>query len=118
MLQSIIINTIPRLAPNGAFTIFYFVGPIVVTEPAKYFLEPTLVGVNHIFAAPVEFCDNCGTQEQEAFVISNTTSITSMLLDYVKVLPESGLEKLESMRPEHVKPFLIKYLRWRAVDVS
>ncbi|MCJ1396693.1 hypothetical protein MMC18_009585 [Xylographa bjoerkii] len=111
-------DVVERLALNGAFTIFYFVGPIIATEPTKYFLEPTLAGLNHIFAAPVQLCDSCGTQQQQAFVISNTTSITSMLLDYVKVPPESGLERLESMRPEHVEPFLIKYLRWRAVDVT
>src|SRR4051812_30413418 len=69
---------------------------------------------NHIFTAPREQCDNCGNQEAAGQLATDTTLITPLLLDYLD-LPENGLE---SLRPEHVKPFLVKYLRWRVVYVS
>ncbi|KAK0734739.1 hypothetical protein B0T26DRAFT_746609 [Lasiosphaeria miniovina] len=41
----------------------------------------------------------------------DTTPLTSLLLEYLDT-PGNGLE---SLRPEHVKPSLKKYLRWRVV---
>jgi len=86
----------------------------VTTDPAQYSHSPHLAGLNHIFAAPREICDNCGDQEAAGQLASDTNSITPLLLDYLD-LPDNGLETL---RPEHVKPFLVKYLRWRVVYVS
>lgn len=102
------------MALNGAFTIFYFVNDSSAPIPAdsNYILEPTLAGLTHIFAAPETLCDNCGRQDQQATIVTNTVPITSLLLDYVK----KG--RLESLRPEHVKPFLIRGLKWRVVSVS
>ena len=102
------------MALNGAFTIFYFVNESSAPIPAdsNYILEPTLAGITHIFAAPEDLCDNCGRQDQQGTVVTNTVPITSLLLDYVK----KG--RLESLRPEHVKPFLIRGLKWRVVSVS
>ena len=102
------------MALNGAFTIFYFVNDSSAPIPAdsNYILEPTLAGLTHIFAAPETLCDNCGRQDQQATIVTNTVPITSLLLDYVK----KG--RLESLRPEHVKPFLIPGLKWRVVSVS
>ena len=102
------------MALNGAFTIFYFVNDSSAPIPAdsNYILEPTLAGITHIFAAPENLCDNCGRQDQQGTVVTNTVPITSLLLDYVK----KG--RLESLRPEHVKPFLIRGLKWRVVSVS
>ena len=102
------------MALNGAFTIFYFVNESGAPIPAdsNYILEPTLAGITHIFAAPENLCDNCGRQDQQGTLVTNTVPITSLLLDYVK----KG--RLESLRPEHVKPFLIRGLKWRVVSVS
>lgn len=75
-------------------------------------LNPYLAGVNHIFAAPREVCDNCGQQDAAGYLASDTMSLTPLLLDYVS----NGT--LESMRPSHVRPFLVKYLRWRIAYVS
>jgi len=75
-------------------------------------VTPTLAGLSHVFAAPVEACDNCGRHEQQAVLVSNTTPITSMLLDYMEI------GELQSLHPEHVKPFLIERLKWRVVTVS
>lgn len=102
------------MALNGAFTIFYFVNESSAPIPAdsNYILEPTLAGITHIFAAPENLCDNCGRQDQQGTLVTNTVPITSLLLDYVK----NG--RLESLRPEHVKPFLTRGLKWRVVSVS
>jgi tyrosinase len=74
-------------------------------------MEPSFAGLNHVFTSPTEICDNCGLAEQQHKLISSTSPITSMLLDYA----ETG--QLASLRPEHVKPFLIKKLKWRVVAV-
>lgn len=75
-------------------------------------LAPTLAGFTHVFAAPVEACDNCGQQDEQAHLVTSTVPITSILLDYVET------RILESMRPEHVKPFLVQNLKWRVVTVD
>lgn len=103
------------MALNGAFEIMYFIN----YESGRSFddsqdvaLAPTLAGISYIFAAPREGCDNCGSQYEQARVVRDTSPITSQLLDYVDI------GQLESMRPEHVKPFLIDRLRWRIYTVS
>lgn len=75
-------------------------------------MNPYLAGINHVFAAPRQICDNCGQQDAAGSLASDTVPITPLLLDYVM----NGT--LESMRAEHVGPFLVKYLRWRIVFVS
>ena len=75
-------------------------------------MNPYLAGINHIFAAPREVCDNCGQQDAAGVLASDTVPITPLLLDYIM----KGT--LESMRAEHVRPFLVRYLRWRVVYVS
>jgi hypothetical protein len=111
-----LVNLIPinnRLALNGTFSILYLVGEFDKTAPiGDLMLSPAFVGVNHIFTAPTSSCDNCGHQEEQAHLITSTTPITSKLLDYVNT------DLLQSMRPEHVKPFLVKNLKWRAIGVS
>ena len=99
---------------DGAFTVFYFVNENGAPIPAdsNYILEPTLAGITHIFAAPEDLCDNCGRQSEQGTLVTNTVPITSLLLDYVR----KG--RLESLRPEHVKPFLVRGLKWRVVSVS
>jgi len=103
-------------ASNGIFTIFFFLAKAgeLDEDVATFGESPFLAGMNHIFTAPREQCDNCGNLEAAGQLATDTTLITPLLLDYLD-LPDNGLE---SLRPEHVKPFLIKYLRWRVVYVS
>ncbi|KIW32469.1 uncharacterized protein PV07_04014 [Cladophialophora immunda] len=104
-------NVVKRNALNGPFTIYFFLCPRsrFPDDPAEYAVSPYLAGINHIFAAPREVCDNCGRQDAAGVLASDTVPITPLLLDYV------GNGALESMRAEHVRPFLVKYLRWRVV---
>lgn len=44
--------------------------------------------------------------------MTNTTSMTSQLLDYVE------LGQIPSMEPEDVKPFLVQNLRWKIQDAT
>lgn len=110
------IDDLCRSASNGSFTIFFFLALSgeLNEDPATFGDSPFLAGVNHIFAAPREQCDNCGRLEAAGQHAADTLLITPLLLDYLD-LPDNGLE---SLRPEHVKPFLVKYLRWRVVYVS
>lgn len=101
-----------RLALNGSFTIFYIIGNVDGTSTTEWSRLPGLVGVTHVFAAPVEACDHCGKQEEQSQLVTSTSPITSLLLDYV----ETG--RLESMEAQDVEPFLIANLKWRVQTVS
>ena len=107
-------NIVKRNALNGPFTIYFFLcsKSRFPDDPDEYAVNPYLAGINHIFAAPREVCDNCGQQDAAGHLASDTVPITPLLLDYMN----NGT--LESMRAEHVRPFLVKYLRWRVVYVS
>ncbi|KAL8787253.1 MAG: hypothetical protein Q9195_007863 [Heterodermia aff. obscurata] len=102
---------VQRLALNGTFSIHYFVGE-VTGSVEEYDYSPTTAGTSHIFTAPVEACDNCGMQEQQAKIVQGTTALTPILMDYVQI------GELESLSPDHVKPFLIKNLKWRVATVD
>ena len=100
-----------RSALNGAFSIYYFVGDFP-SDFNDYEVAPTFAGLEHIFAAPAEACDNCGHQREEHQLAANTNPITAILLDYVK----NG--KLPDLHPENVVPFLRANLHWRVVGVG
>lgn len=107
-----VLTVVRRLALNGTFTIFFFIGAPNDHEPAKYSVQPTLAGITHNFAAPIEYCDNCGRQEEQGHLVSGTLVITPILKDYILV------NELRDLTPESVKPFLVKHLKWRIVTVS
>ncbi|KAM7203335.1 hypothetical protein V8F33_002326 [Rhypophila sp. PSN 637] len=106
-------TTVLRSAANGPFTIYFFLAPQgeVTSEGASLAQSPFLAGINHMFVASAEACDNCGDLEALRQMSSETTPITPLLLTYLELEDN----ELESLRPEHVKPFLVKYLRWRVV---
>ena len=100
---------------NGSFAINYFIGPKGGAIDAKsddWSIAPTLAGSTYIFSAPVEICDNCGIQKEQAHLVTDTTSLTGLLMDYVKT------GDLVSLEPDAVKPFLVDRLRWRVRTVS
>lgn len=71
-----------------------------------------LAGSTYIFSSPREACASCGIQQQHGHLVSDTTPITPILMDYIKI------GQLASLEPEHVKPFLTDRLRWRVQKVS
>jgi hypothetical protein len=106
-------DVVERLAMNTSFTILYFVGDFENSDSlVGLMMAPTFAGLNHVFAAPVEACDNCASQDQASELVRSTSPITSILFDYVNA------GTLGSTRPEHVVPFLVKNLKWRVVTVS
>ena len=103
------------MALNGAFSIFYIISQnpeASIPQDADLALDPGLAGITHVFAAPVEACDNCGIQSELATVVTNTVPITSLLLDYVRV------GELSSMEPDNVRPFLVQRLKWRILGIN
>ncbi|MCJ1284989.1 hypothetical protein MMC26_004326 [Xylographa opegraphella] len=100
-------DLVERMALNGSFTIFYIIGEVTGTSGREWTELPGFFGLTHVFAAPKEACDNCGRQEDQARLVTSTSAMTSLLLDYV----ETG--KLQSMASTHVEPFLVKNLKWR-----
>ncbi|KAF5562416.1 Tyrosinase [Fusarium napiforme] len=57
-------------------------------------------------------CENCADQERQVQLITSTTPMTSLLLDYVKI------RQLGSLSPEHVEQFLIEKLKWRVQTID
>lgn len=105
-------SVVERLALNGSFTIFYIVGDVDGTSGADWSTLPGFAGVTHVFASPTEVCDNCGKQEHQAHLVTSTSPVTSLLIDYV----ERG--QLASMEAQDVERFLVKNLKWRVQTVS
>lgn len=103
-------DSITRLALDGSFAVQYFLGDFD-DDPAKYDYQPTLAATNSVFAAPTEACDNCGLQDEQALLVTDTTDITPMLLDFKKT------NQLVDLSKEHVVPFLKERLKWRVVTV-
>ena len=102
------------MALNGTWTIHFFIGaprPDVLT-PAEYANAASLAGIAHFFVSPSQACDNCNRIGQAGAQVSNTTAITPILGDYVR------LGQLQSLEPEHVVPFLVKEIQWRVTKVS
>lgn len=110
-------SRVKRMAANGTFTIYFFLSPkgsLPDAEPAQYANSPYLVGMHHVFTSRREGCDNCASAEEEGKLSVGTAPITGALLRYLEDEVEGG-EGVESMRPEHVAPFLEERLRWRVV---
>jgi len=110
-------SAVVRSAADGPFTIFFFLalkGELPTDDVMALAQSPFLAGINHMFVASSRACDNCGNLEAHGQISSDTTPITPLLLSYLELEDN----ELESLRPEHVKPFLVKYLRWRVVFVS
>lgn len=97
---------------NGTFTIYYIIGDVEGQTGQEWSALPSFAGVSHILAAPANVCDNCASQEEERQLVTSTTPITSLLLDYVQV------GKLSDMEEDNVKQFLIENLKWRVQTVS
>ncbi|KAL1618339.1 hypothetical protein SLS54_007316 [Diplodia seriata] len=119
VLQWYIDSEVNKDALDGAFTIFFFIGPTAAADtseagdgPVSWQAEPTLAGMTHVFAAPRDACDNCALQSDEGLRVTGTTAITPILLDYV----EDG--QLAGLAPDDVVPFLRRALVWRVADVN
>ena len=96
----------------GPRTFCNYCPPVTKVE---YAFSPYLVGIHNGFTASRETCDNCGNSEADGKLAVDTTPLTSSLLYYREKVDGNGVD---SLRPEHVKPFLQENLRWRVVFVS
>ncbi|OJD40032.1 tyrosinase [Diplodia corticola] len=121
VLQWYIDSEVNKDALDGAFTLYFFIGPTAAADtseagdgPATWQAEPTLAGMTHVFAAPRAACDNCALQSDEGLRVTGTTAVTPILLDYV----EDGRAGLGSLAPDDVVPFLRRALVWRVADVN
>lgn len=97
---------------NGSYTIFYIIGDVEGQSGEEWASLPGFVGMSHILAAPSEVCENCARQDEQRQLVTSTTPITSLLLDYAQI------GKLNSMDEDNVKQFLVKNLKWRVQTVS
>jgi tyrosinase len=97
---------------NGSYTIFYIIGDVQGESGEEWSSLPGFVGMSHILAAPRNVCENCARQDEQQQLVTSTTPITSLLLDYAQI------GRLGSMEEDDVKQFLIKNLKWRVQTVS
>ncbi|KAJ1326981.1 tyrosinase [Microdochium nivale] len=103
---------VERMFADGSYTIFYIIGDVQGQSGAEWSSLPGFVGMSHILAAPRDVCENCARQDEQAQLVTSTTPITSLLLDYVQI------GKLNSMEADDVKQFLIENLKWRVQTVA
>ncbi|KAF5723958.1 tyrosinase precursor (monophenol monooxygenase) [Fusarium mundagurra] len=103
---------VERMFANGSYSIFYIIGDVQGQSAAEWSSLPGFVGVSHILAAPKSICENCASQDETKQLVTSTTPITSLLLDYVQI------GKLSNMEEDNVKQFLIDNLKWRVQTVA
>ncbi|KAF5983153.1 tyrosinase precursor (monophenol monooxygenase) [Fusarium bulbicola] len=103
---------VERMALNGSYTIFYIIGDVDGHSGMEWSSLPGFVGVSHIFTSSSEICENCADQERQVQLVTSTTPMTSLLLDYVKT------RQLGSLAPEDVERFLIDNLKWRVQTID
>ncbi|KAF5633637.1 Tyrosinase [Fusarium tjaetaba] len=103
---------VERMALNGSYTIFYIIGDVDGHSGMEWSSLPGFVGVPHIFTSSTEVCENCADQKRQVQLVTSTTPMTSLLLDYVKI------RQLGSLSPEHVEQFLIDKLKWRVQTID
>ncbi|SCV49123.1 related to tyrosinase precursor (monophenol monooxygenase) [Fusarium fujikuroi] len=103
---------VERMLADGTFTIYYIIGDVQGQTGQEWSTLPGFAGVSHILAAPANVCDNCASQEEQRQLVTSTTPITSLLLDYVQI------GKLSNMDEDNVKEFLIKNLKWRVQTIA
>ncbi|CVL09423.1 related to tyrosinase precursor (monophenol monooxygenase) [Fusarium proliferatum] len=103
---------VERMALNGSYTIFYIIGDVDGHSGMEWSSLPGFVGVSHIFTSSTEVCENCADQERQAQLVTSTTPMTSLLLDYAKT------GQLGSLAPEDVERFLIDNLKWRVQTID
>ena len=99
------------MALNGSFTTYFFFGDFEDVL-AKYCLQLNLGGASTVIAAPVQVCDNCKGQDADKLVVTDTTNITPILLDF------KHIGQLPDLAPKNVVPFLKERLKWRVVTVN
>ncbi|KAG5799174.1 hypothetical protein H9Q69_001806 [Fusarium xylarioides] len=103
---------VERMFANGSYSIFYIIGDVEGRSAAEWSSLPGFVGMSHILAAPKSICENCASQDETKQLVTSTTPITSLLLDYVQI------GKLSNMEEDNVKRFLIDNLKWRVQTVA
>ncbi|KAF5693620.1 tyrosinase precursor (monophenol monooxygenase) [Fusarium denticulatum] len=103
---------VERMLANGTYTIYYIIGDVQGQTGQEWSTLPGFAGLSHILAAPASVCENCANQEEQAQLVTSTTAITSLLLDYVQI------GKLSNMEEDSVKKFLVDNLKWRAQTVA
>ncbi|KAF5633744.1 tyrosinase precursor (monophenol monooxygenase) [Fusarium sp. NRRL 25303] len=103
---------VERMLANGTYTIYYIIGDVQGRTGEEWSSLPGFVGMSHILAAAGNICENCASQEEQQQLVTSTTPITSLLLDYVQI------GKLSSMGEDDVKKFLIDNLKWRVQTVA
>ncbi|RBQ80962.1 hypothetical protein FVER14953_10660 [Fusarium verticillioides] len=103
---------VERMLANGTYTIYYIIGDVQGQTGEEWSTLPGFAGLSHILAAPTNVCDNCANQGEQGQLVTSTTAMTSLLLDYVQI------GKLNSMGEDDVKKFLIDNLKWRVQTIS
>ena len=118
------IISIVRFAFDGSFNIHLFIGDIKDTQPERYITKKNEVGFTGVFASTRDApCANCLEQREQGFIYEDAIPVTSSLYEYLVSNtatggPEMGMRTLESLHPNHVVPFLKKYLCWVVTNTA
>ncbi|KIM27071.1 hypothetical protein M408DRAFT_173274 [Serendipita vermifera MAFF 305830] len=100
--------TVEKHAAKTTFYVYIFLGDFN-PDSTKWAQEPNLVGTHVIFANNIlsTGCERCHTAAREGKLVTGTIPLTGALGDRL------GKEKLASLEPEEIVPYLQKELHWR-----
>lgn len=99
---------VEKHSAKTSFSIYFFLGDFT-NEPAKWSLDPNLVGTYSVFTTNLEMtgCERCRTGAGEGTMVTGTVPLTEALGNRL------GKEKLGALEPAEMIPYLTKELHWR-----
>ena len=116
--------TLFRYAFNGSYNINFFLGDPKDEESADFSLLKNQIGYSGVFANPADVeCNNCKNFQVEGIRYGDVVPLSSELTKYLETssinvgVPEE-LRTLQSLKREHVIPYLKKNLKWRITMAS
>ncbi|KAI9789436.1 MAG: hypothetical protein M1835_001679 [Candelina submexicana] len=115
---------VEKYAFNGSFLVHIFIGEVDDAKPELWITKRNEVGFAGIFASSESApCANCVKQRREGVIYEDAVPLNTSLPDYLQANvqtdgPPMEMRTLESLEPEHVVPFLKKYLHWRITDLA
>ena len=101
-----------------------FIGDYKVEQAKRFFSKKNEVGYSTIFASQWDApCANCVHQRQEHLIYEDAIPMTMAMTQYLTSYegadgPTQNMRTLQSLEPEHVRPFLKKHLHWVVTTTS
>ncbi|PVF95429.1 Di-copper centre-containing protein [Serendipita vermifera] len=100
--------TVEKYATKSSFFVYIFLGDFN-PDPTKWGEDPNLVGTHVIFANNMDFtgCERCRDAAEQHKLVTGTIPLTGAIGDRL------GIDRLLSLGPDQIVPYLQRELHWR-----